>query len=389
MRISSFLGGQFGRTPSGLSQGSLLFPWLLYSIQSLQPNPSIQGLFVVSLNIALWVGLFLLLRSFHNERQMERSIAFFGYTIALSLCFSQLLQILKLQNQSSSAMLQCGLANGIGWSVLTLVFFLGQVHWLSKCFSVGEMLVCAELLSTFCWIVVNSFEILSNSIDLNHLSSKSIVLLGFHWMAGFLFLSISLSLTFRQWISQKRSFFLIPFLHLNVIAFIWTGNLWLSLFHVFMETITSTRRMTLIGFWCLFLIGGIWSAQILKPMTQNIIIRKWFHFIAIGLFLPAHFLDPSFLQLALSAATVVFFIVEALRLSSIPHLSPTIDRFLSPFTDHRDNGPIIFSHFSLLLGLALPIWIYPLTPKDSQLLPMSGLIGLGIGDSFAAIIGTW
>lgn len=62
--------------------------------------------------------------------------------------------------------------------------------------------------------------------------------------------------------------------------------------------------------------------------------------------------------------------------------------------DHRDEGPLIFSHFSLLLGLALPIWItstLSLGGVDSnklQVLSMSGLVSLGIGDSFAAIIGT-
>ena len=137
---------------------------------------------------------------------------------------------------------------------------------------------------------------------------------------------------------------------------------------------------------------GVWSAQILKATTQTIIMRKWFHFIAICLFLPACFLEPVFLQIALAAALAVFLLAEGIRLACIPVVSLVINRFLSAFTDHRDNGPIIFSHCSLLIGLELPIWIAPVIathPLERQVLLLSGLVGLGIADSFAAIIGTW
>lgn len=53
------------------------------------------------------------------------------------------------------------------------------------------------------------------------------------------------------------------------------------------------------------------------------------------------------------------------------------------FTDSRDNGPLILTHFSLLIGCALPVWVL----LDNQSPPaligrLAGVVSIGIGDSF-------
>lgn len=58
-------------------------------------------------------------------------------------------------------------------------------------------------------------------------------------------------------------------------------------------------------------------------------------------------------------------------------------QYLCRFTDERDSPALIATHIYLLIGCGLPFLVSP----ASTLLALSGVIILGIGDSFAAIIG--
>lgn len=59
---------------------------------------------------------------------------------------------------------------------------------------------------------------------------------------------------------------------------------------------------------------------------------------------------------------------------------------MNAFTDHRDSDFLIVSHFSLLLGCALPIWISS-GFNDRPLAPFAGILSLGIGDTMASMVG--
>ncbi|KAG4168009.1 hypothetical protein ERO13_A13G232250v2 [Gossypium hirsutum] len=59
---------------------------------------------------------------------------------------------------------------------------------------------------------------------------------------------------------------------------------------------------------------------------------------------------------------------------------------MSAFTDHRDSDILIVSHFSLLLGCALPIWMSS-GFNDRPLIPFAGILSLGIGDTMASMVG--
>lgn len=61
-------------------------------------------------------------------------------------------------------------------------------------------------------------------------------------------------------------------------------------------------------------------------------------------------------------------------------------QFLNAFTDHRDSDLLIVSHFSLLLGCALPIWMSS-GFNDRPLAPFAGILSLGIGDTMASMVG--
>ena len=294
---------------------------------------------------------------------------------------------------------------GLQWMGMTLSLFLIQLRQLSQCFSLGEMIVCAELLSTLLCFVFSS-QISISTITLHDAVDPRQLLYFISYLTTLsLLFSVFTCLAIRQWSvdwlhgihgltfrkKQNRVFSLV----VHTLSFVTLLALFQHrscLIDVLTFSLGSKRKKWLVMYWVLILAVGTWSAQILKTKTRTIIMRKWFHCVAICLFLPAYFMEPIFLQISLGAALVAFILIEGIRLSCISKASSLIDRFLTAFTDHRDTGPIIFSHFSLLLGLALPIWIAPILEADPiqrDVLSLSGLVALGIGDSFAAIVGTW
>ena len=65
------------------------------------------------------------------------------------------------------------------------------------------------------------------------------------------------------------------------------------------------------------------------------------------------------------------------------------------FTDERDIGAIVLSHFYLLVGCAIPLWLVPRSvvvdnDNDANYLPASaGILSVGVGDAVAAVVGTY
>ncbi|MEW5297336.1 MAG: hypothetical protein WDW36_000552 [Sanguina aurantia] len=91
--------------------------------------------------------------------------------------------------------------------------------------------------------------------------------------------------------------------------------------------------------------------------VPHTIMRKGYHLLALALFLPAFAWDVRMLQASLAIAFAVLVAAEALRCASLPHVSPALQRFMSDFADARDVGPLYITHFTLLLGMALPVWL--------------------------------
>lgn len=65
---------------------------------------------------------------------------------------------------------------------------------------------------------------------------------------------------------------------------------------------------------------------------------------------------------------------------------------LQVFLDEKDSGPLILTHVYLLLGFAVPLWIYPVDymkpdATGCKLALYSGILSLGIGDTMASVVG--
>ncbi|KAK4747376.1 hypothetical protein SAY87_026413 [Trapa incisa] len=120
--------------------------------------------------------------------------------------------------------------------------------------------------------------------------------------------------------------------------------------------------------------------------VERILLRKYYHLMAVSMFSPALIFQREFLDLAFGAALAVFLVLEIIRIWKIWPLGQLVHQFMNAFTDRRDSDFLIISHFSLLLGCALPIWLSS-GFNDRPLAPFAGILSLGIGDTMASMVG--
>jgi len=166
---------------------------------------------------------------------------------------------------------------------------------------------------------------------------------------------------------------------LKVHPFVWIIN------YMFTD---SHERLALCAYWiCVIYVSVRRFYSISKQSkTERILLRKYYHLVAVLIFSPAVIFQPAFLDLAFGAAFAVFLTLEMIRIWEIYPLGHVVHQFMNAFTDHRDSEILIVSHFSLLLGCALPKWMSS-GLNDRPLAPFAGILSLGIGDTMASMIG--
>ncbi|WXC66395.1 hypothetical protein SNK03_012175 [Fusarium graminearum] len=163
----------------------------------------------------------------------------------------------------------------------------------------------------------------------------------------------------------------------------------------------ANTRLLLSVYWLGILILGLIIVFRLKDIYEVDTRRKVFHFMMVGMFLPATFVDPTYAALALSLILAVFLILDLLRASQLPPLSKPIASFLAPYVDGRDfRGPVVISHIFLLIGCAIPLWLglaslprtgsdylsgWEVSGRDVSL--VAGVTCVGLGDAAASLIG--
>ncbi|XP_076946458.1 dolichol kinase EVAN-like [Bidens hawaiensis] len=148
------------------------------------------------------------------------------------------------------------------------------------------------------------------------------------------------------------------------------------------------KRLSLCVYWVVVICVSVLRFYNISKNSkiERILLRKYYHLVAVLMFVPAVIFQPSFLNLAFGAALGVFLILEIIRVWRIWPLGSIVHQFMNAFTDHRDSDLLIVSHFSLLLGCALPIWMSS-GYNDRPLAPFAGILSLGIGDTMASMVG--
>ncbi|BGP46622.1 dolichol kinase [Rhodotorula kratochvilovae] len=110
--------------------------------------------------------------------------------------------------------------------------------------------------------------------------------------------------------------------------------------------------------------------------------RKFFHALAVLMFVPGIAIDPAFTSLAFSVAFSLFTFAEYARYFALYPIGAPLHIFFSEFVDSKDGGPVILSHFYLLTGCAGGLWL-----EGRGINRYTGVLVLGIGDSLASIVG--
>lgn len=148
------------------------------------------------------------------------------------------------------------------------------------------------------------------------------------------------------------------------------------------------KRLSICIYWVVVICASVLRFYNISKnsMIERILLRKYYHLMAVCMFLPALIFQPEFLNLAFGVALAVFLALEIIRVWRIWPLGQHLHQFMNAFTDHRDSDVLIVSHFSLLLGCALPIWMCS-GYNDRPLAPFAGILSLGIGDSMASVVG--
>ncbi|WWC89718.1 uncharacterized protein L201_004643 [Kwoniella dendrophila CBS 6074] len=111
--------------------------------------------------------------------------------------------------------------------------------------------------------------------------------------------------------------------------------------------------------------------------------RKFFHALAVVMFIPGIAVDPAFTHLSFSVAFAAFNFAEYIRYFALWPFGVSVHLFLNEFLDHKDSGTAILSHFYLLAGCASPLWL----EGPTEILSYLGVLSLGIGDALASIVG--
>ncbi|GAB1868650.1 dolichol kinase [Camponotus japonicus] len=151
--------------------------------------------------------------------------------------------------------------------------------------------------------------------------------------------------------------------------------------------IFSHERIAIILYWTICLLLSICTIiyQILSKSQATTSTRKYFHILAVLVYIPGMIYDPSLLYLASGIILALFIIIEVIRLLSIPPLGEILQQGFTVFADEKDCL-LSLTPIYLLCGLSFPLWMP--TNNLTLLILLSGVLTVGIGDTTASFVGS-
>lgn len=155
---------------------------------------------------------------------------------------------------------------------------------------------------------------------------------------------------------------------------------------------STHQRLSLFSLWLSTLTGCVsFSTSWSKMVGQtNSIVRKIFHLAICVVFISGYNQDLEFTRFAAGGILTIMFILEMIRAWQLEPLGHHLENVCRTLRGKWDNRYLTLSHIYLLVGTMLPLWLLPNDPKFSSKLALScGLIAVGIGDTAAAVIGTF
>lgn len=159
---------------------------------------------------------------------------------------------------------------------------------------------------------------------------------------------------------------------------------------------TDIERIIVVGLYILLLIlmGFAVSWQVKRAQRASTSVRKVFHVLICLVFVPGLIYQCQFLFVATVVILAIFLILETARIIELYPVSRVLNESILTFIDEKDAGRVALTPIYLLVGCSAPLWIHN-SPCDltgstsSELLPLlAGIISIGIGDTFASVVGS-
>ena len=166
--------------------------------------------------------------------------------------------------------------------------------------------------------------------------------------------------------------------------------------------LATRRHCVTVAAWCGALAVGLPTLHAAADARSlpTILLRKGYHVLAGAMFAPVALAAPGLLAAGTAAAAAALAVVEATRVARVPRLGPAVHAFMARFVDGRDAGAVLVSHFSLLAGMAAPVWMAAagvqrdglapdaqLTPPSVAAAALAGIVALGALDTAASAVG--
>lgn len=305
-----------------------------------------------------------------------------------------------------------GLVERVTSIIIFAYFILIQLHFLNSSFTYYVMqytyvyasinlIVYVSLFSIFLMHIGKSFTYAEYTITLQLLTYGFVYVLyatrsmndisSYHFHFSYCSFLVLGTLMLAHFVANNALIPMKKFIYL-IMASLLSLNLLKHFNHIvdsIIHIILDILPWKLVTFWIIsfLLFTYIWWVSI--GISKDIVIkRKSFHFLSLFIFIPGILYYPNFMGPAYGIALLLFIIVEYIRYQRIFGIkfSNFLNRYLKYVTNKKDqSGPIVMSHFYLLLGCAIPFLFK--SNHQSTLKLLSGTIILGIGDTLACLIG--
>ncbi|KAK7575637.1 hypothetical protein V9T40_011923 [Parthenolecanium corni] len=157
------------------------------------------------------------------------------------------------------------------------------------------------------------------------------------------------------------------------------------------QLVNNQKSIPLISLWMVCCLGAVYflsqQCRDSKPASSG--MRKSFHFLIFIVFLPGLIIHPCLMYLASGVALALLILIETARKLNVTVYSNILHSCFKAFKDEKDEGDLALTPLYLMIGCAVPLWMYPFSFSKYIPLPvLAGLLTVAIGDSMASIGGT-
>lgn len=341
--------------------------------------------FDYELSAILLIGLFLqTLEAIFRIIQDSMTIS---YTIAIQL----------MPGLVTSTMIYAVLQQNVAFSIITGIFitqlyrftYLQVLSSLPRSFTLGEASIVSQAIVIFLYNCFLRLPFIEESTT--QMEDLNIVL-----QIGLIAVIAIILMTYYIPIFRYSIAFYLLMISTIVMVCIVPIRSQMAVVILFDFLFTDVERIVIVGIYIclLILMGLIVSWKVKKAQRASTRDRKAFHILICIVFVPGLIFQCQFLFVATVVILAIFLVLETARIIELYPVSQVLHESILTFIDEKDAGDVALTPIYLLVGCSAPLWIHnspcDLTGSTSfELLPLlSGIISIGIGDTFASIVGS-